>query len=159
MHLKIVQKDFLNGLKDPVGIVVAPTNGIIGKSGLVMGAGAAKALASSVQEIQQAFAKEIERQGKKQNNCWIYGFVIAYDLNFRIYGAFQTKTHFKDLSNLNLISLSSQKLAIWLEKNPGWRIHMAFPGIGLGGLSPDSVLEVLEKELYRYSDRVVLYKK
>lgn len=34
--------DFLRALAMPKAIVVAPTNGVVGKTGLVMGAGAAK---------------------------------------------------------------------------------------------------------------------
>lgn len=37
--------------------------------------------------------------------------------------------------------------------------HLAFPGIGLGGLAPEAVLEVLEKGLGPLRERVRLYRK
>jgi hypothetical protein len=35
-------------------------------------------------------------------------------------------------------------VAEWLRNNPGQEAHLAFPGVGLGGLEEGEVLEVLE---------------
>ena len=64
MH--VIKGDFLRGRSDPVGVVVAPTNGVIAPAGLVMGAGAALALARHQPQLRQALARRIERDGVRE---------------------------------------------------------------------------------------------
>ena len=71
-------------------------------------------------------------------------------------GVFQSKGDWKAPANLSLIAHSAKKLAEWARKNPGWEVHMAFPGVGLGGLKEGEVLEVLEEHLRDLP--VVLYR-
>ena len=130
MH--IIKGDFLKGRSDPVGVVVAPTNGVITHAGLVMGAGAALALARHQPQLRQALARRIERDGVREGRFWRYGFV-AVRLGNRLYGAFQTKLDFRQGGDLELISYSAERLAAWLIEQPRAVVHMAFPGIGLGG--------------------------
>ncbi|RTH06047.1 hypothetical protein CSW47_04095 [Thermus scotoductus] len=74
------------------------------------------------------------------------------------YGAFQTKGHFRDRADLGLVRLGASRLRRFLEARPGLEVHMAFPGIGLGGLDPREVLEALEEALAGVGNRVVLYR-
>jgi hypothetical protein len=153
MH--VIKGDFLKGLSDPVGVTVAPTNGVITSAGLVMGAGAALALARHQPQLRQALARRIEREGVREGRFWRYGFV-AVRLGNRLYGAFQSKLDFRQGGDLELISYSAERLAAWLIEQPRAVVHMAFPGIGLGGLAVDAVQEALTP-LEGLGERVRLY--
>lgn len=156
--MNIVRGNFLRGLSDPAGVVVAPTNGVITPVGLVMGAGAALALAQHQPRIRQALARRIEREGVRVGRFWRCGFV-AVRLEDRLYGAFQSKLDFRRGSDLELVRFSAERLRLWLVEHPGVVVHLAFPGIGLGGLSPEAVWGVLEATLAEVSGAVRLYRK
>ena len=155
--MRIVKGDFLVALGDPQAVVAAPTNGVVGARGLVMGAGAAKALAEAEPRLPRLFAEAVQREGILRNGVYLYGFV-AVEAGGRSYGAFQTKGHFRDRADLGLVRLGASRLRRFLEARPGLEVHMAFPGIGLGGLDPREVLEALEETLGRVGNRVVLYR-
>jgi len=57
------------------------------------------------------------------------------------------------------LSFSAERLRLWLVEHPGVVVHLAFPGIGLGGLSPEAVWGVLEATLAEVSGAVRLYRK
>lgn len=156
--MNIVRGNFLRGLSDPAGVVVAPTNGVITPVGLVMGAGAALALAEEYPRLRQALARRIEREGVRAGRYWRYGFV-AVRLEDRLYGAFQTKLDFRQGADFELIGYSARRLAAWLAEHPTLSVHLAFPGIGLGGLEPEAVLGALEEGLGPLLSRVRLYRK
>ncbi|GIW28919.1 MAG: hypothetical protein KatS3mg070_2282 [Meiothermus sp.] len=156
--MDIVRGDFLKGLGDEGGLVAAPTNGVIAPAGLVMGAGAALALARHRPALRQALARRIEREGVRVGRFWRYGFV-AVRLEDRLYGAFQSKLDFRRGSDLELVRFSAERLRLWLVEHPGVVVHLAFPGIGLGGLSPEAVWGVLEATLAEVSGAVRLYRK
>lgn len=149
--------NFLAGLQAPGTLVAAPTNGVLTSRGLVMGAGAAKALAEAEPRLPRLFAEAVRREGTLRGGVYLYGFV-AVEVDGRSYGAFQTKGHFRDRADLGLVRLGASRLQRFLEERPGLEVHMAFPGIGLGGLSPRAVLEVLERGLGDQAGRVVLYR-
>lgn len=149
--------NFLAGLQAPGTLVAAPTNGVLTSRGLVMGAGAAKALAEAEPRLPHLFAEAVQREGILRNGVYLYGFV-AVEAGGRSYGAFQTKGHFRDRADLGLVRLGTSRLRRFLEARPGLEVHMAFPGIGLGGLDPREVLEALEETLGRVGNRVVLYR-
>lgn len=156
--MNIVRGNFLRGLSDPAGVVVAPTNGVITPVGLVMGAGAALALAEEYPRLRQALARRIEREGVRTGRYWRYGFV-AVKLEGQLFGAFQSKLDFRQGADLGLIRYSAERLRAWLEAHPTRTVHLAFPGIGLGGLKPEAVLGVLEEALGPVRERVRLYRK
>lgn len=156
--MNIVRGNFLRGLSDPAGVVVAPANGVITPVGLVMGAGAALALAEEYPCLRQALARRIEREGVRVGRFWRYGFV-AVRLEGQLYGAFQSKLDFRRGSDLELVRFSAERLRAWLEAHPTRTVHLAFPGIGLGGLKPEAVLGVLEATLAEVSGAVRLYRK
>lgn len=155
--MRIVKGDFLVALGDPQAVVAAPTNGVVGARGLVMGAGAAKALAEAEPRLPRLFAEAARREGTFRGGVYLYGFV-AVEVDGNSYGAFQTKAHFRDRADLGLVHLGASRLRRFLEERPGLEVHMAFPGIGLGGLSPRAVLEALERGLGDQAGRVVLYR-
>jgi hypothetical protein len=92
--MNIVTGNFLQGLQDPNGIVVAPTNGVLTAKGLVMGAGAAKALADQCPSLPTLFLREIHARTTRKSTYWQYGFVPVTTPQYR-YGAFQTKLDFR----------------------------------------------------------------
>jgi len=155
--MRIFKQDFLTGLLVPHALVAAPTNGVLTSRGLVMGAGAAKALAEVEPRLPRLFAEAIRREGTYQNGVYLYGLVVV-EVGGRLYGAFQTKDHFRDRADLGLVRLGASRLRRVLEERPSLEVHMAFPGIGLGGLKPGEVLEALEEALGGVGDRVVLYR-
>jgi hypothetical protein len=153
----IIKGDFLEGLKDPTGLVAAPTNGVLITAGLVMGAGAALALAKRVPGLREALAQQIIQKGMRKDRFWQYGFVAVHH-NARFWGAFQTKLDFREASSLELIRFSAQQLRMWMLEHPRQTVHLAFPGIGLGGLEPEQVLEILREELKPMLKRLWLYR-
>ncbi|GBD40745.1 hypothetical protein HRbin39_00114 [bacterium HR39] len=155
--MRVLRGNFLGGLKAPQALVAAPTNGVLTPWGLVMGAGAAKALAEVEPRLPRLFAEAIRREGTYQNGVYLYGLVVV-EVGGRLYGAFQTKGHFRDRADLGLVRLGTSRLRRFLEAHPGVEAHLAFPGIGLGGLEPGRVLEVMEKALGQVGDRVILYR-
>jgi len=74
----------------------------------------------------------------------LYGLLVTQVAPGLHAGVFQTKGDWRSPADLSLIAYSARKLAEWARKNPGLEIHLAFPGIGLGGLEEGEVLEVLE---------------
>lgn len=158
LEMMVVRGNFLRGLTYTGSLVAAPTNGVITPAGLVMGAGAALALARHAPALRQALARRIEWEGAREGRLWRYGFV-AVRLEDRLYGAFQSKLDFRRGSDLELIRFSAGRLRDWLLQHPGITVHLAYPGIGLGGLSPEAVWGVLEATLAEVSGAVRLYRK
>jgi hypothetical protein len=73
----------------------------------------------------------------------------------------QTKNHYAAKSELQLVKRSLQEFAI-IEKEwdgfwQNWIISMAYPGIGLGGLTKAEVQPLLEKHLGFLGDRLRVY--
>ncbi|MDW8358931.1 MAG: hypothetical protein RMK63_13615 [Thermus sp.] len=147
----VVKGNFLAGLKDPGGLVLATTNGVVKQDGsLVIGAGAAKALAERFPELPRIL-------GKRVNPGKPYGLIVVELRGSRV-GAFQTKYHWQDPANLALIAYSTRMLRAYLMAHPDLRAHLPFPGVGLGGLREDQVLPILERELRSVGERVFLYR-
>jgi len=155
--VRVIHGDFLEGLRDPDGIVLASTCGVITRGGrLVMGAGAARALAHRFSGLADEFGRLVRLSGVFRGDHWVYGLVVTTYRGYLV-GAFQTKGHWRDPSSLDLVRFSASKLGRYLEANPDIRVHMAYPGIGLGGLGQEDVSRVLEEELGPVLTRVSLY--
>ncbi len=161
--MRVKRGNFLTALGDRRAVVVAPTNGVLTPRGLVMGAGAAKALAEAEPRLPALFAEAVRREGTFRNGVYLYGFV-AVEVGGRLYGAFQTKGHWRNPADLGLVRQAASRLRQFLEEHPGLKVaslteaHLAFPGIGLGGLRPEEVLEAMEEALGQVGARVVLYR-
>lgn len=77
-------------------------------------------------------------------------------LEGQFYGAFQSKLDFRQGSDLEIIAYSAERLRAWLEAHPTRTVHLAFPGIGLGGLEPKA-LQGRKRTLEGLGERVRLY--
>lgn len=71
-----------------------------------------------------------------------YG-VILQPHNIMPVGLFQTKFHYRDISDIDLIMASTGILSVYATSTRAREFHVNFPGIGYGGLSRDKVLPIL----------------
>jgi hypothetical protein len=151
--MQVVKGNFLSASK---GLLLAPGNGVVRRDGaLVMGAGAAKALAQAYPYLPRVFGRMA--RGMPNMGGWhLYGLLIVQVAPGLHTGLFQSKEDWKDRADLSVIAYSARKLAEQLKSNPGLEAHLAFPGVGLGGLEEEEVLEVLEPLLGGF--QVYLYK-
>jgi len=154
----IAKGNFLNPQGRAPWLLLATGNGVLrGDGTLVMGAGAAKALAQAYPWAPKVFGAMARRATRPNGQHWYLYGLITFKVNPELaVGVFQSKGDWKAPANLSLIAHSAKKLAEWLRNNPGWEVHMAFPGVGLGGLEEGEVLEVLEE--YLRDLPVVLYR-
>lgn len=58
--------------------------------------------------------------------------------------AFQTKAHWRNKAEFDLIHLSTRMLDGEARRNPMMAIHLPFPGIGYGGLNPFVVKPLID---------------
>jgi hypothetical protein len=158
--MEVVKGDFLSaiGLEGVPRLLLAAGNGALrGDGALVMGAGSAKALAKAYPQAPKLFGEMLRKEGHPGGKGWyLYGLLavrVGPDLSI---GLFQTKGDWREPASLALVAHSARKLAEWLKENPGWEAHMAFPGVGLGGLEEREVLEALRERLLGLP--VVLYR-
>lgn len=103
-----------------------------------MGAGIAKAARDRFPGLDKALGKEVISRGTR------YGLLISSDWPRAKLSAFQTKLHWKDPSQLSLISEAVGRLMLWCKAHPTARVHLNFPGIGYGTLPQANVLKLLE---------------
>lgn len=113
---------------------------------LVMGGGSAKELLEYCTNIDFDFAKII---GKRYSYYFIpHNYLVQtyFDEYSSIYvGLFQTKTHWKDPSDTNLINVSTNYLYRYATVyRPDLTYRLPFPGIGLGQLKREDVLPLIE---------------
>jgi hypothetical protein len=154
----IAKGNFLNPQGGAPRLLLATGNGVVRADGhLVMGAGAAKALAQAYPWAPKVFGAMARQATRPNGHHWYLYGLITFKVNPELaVGVFQSKGDWKAPANLSLIAHSAKKLAEWLRNNPGWEVHMAFPGVGLGGLEEGEVLGVLEEHLRDLP--VVLYR-
>jgi len=152
MGIQVVKGNFLSASR---GLLLATGNGMVrGDGTLVMGAGSAKALAQSYPHLPRVFGR-MARSKPRIGGWHLYGLLTLDVVPGLSVGLFQTKGDWRDPANIALIKFSAAGLAAELEKNPQ-EVHMAFPGVGLGGLEEEEVLEALE--LFLKDFQVFLYK-
>lgn len=157
MTLKLVHGNFLQGLNDPSGLVLAPSCGVLARDGsLVMGAGAARDLATRLPGIARDLGCAIRASSTRRLDHWVYGLAVTRS-GPHLAGAFQSKGHWAHPSSLELIALAASRLRNYLEQHPDLLAHLAFPGVGLGGLPVQQVSRILDQELQPVIHRVVLY--
>ena len=122
-------------------IILATACSVINKQGrLVMGKGAAKSLLTLVPDCNKLFARWIKADDYPHQI--IYGLLIAYSLH---YGLFQTKMHWKNPSELELIQYSTKMLKTEAINNSHITYNLNYPGIGLGGLTEAEVLPIIQE--------------
>lgn len=116
-----------------VDVKFCTTNGVIKNTGeLVMGAGTAKIIKDLYPNSPQYFGNQITKTYTKRNGVYKYGILVDSQNNI---GILQTKYHFKDSSDIELIEYSLNKLTLLANKNLRILFGIPFPGIGLGNLS------------------------
>jgi len=139
--IRVVKGNFLSAGR---GLLLAPGNGVVRADGLLtMGAGAAKALARAYPHLPRVFGR-MARSEPRMGNWHLYGLLVIQVAPGLSAGLFQTKGDWRNQADLSLIAYSARRLAEWLRNNPGQEAHLAFPGVGLGGLEEEEVLGVLE---------------
>lgn len=115
------------------------TNATITVEGkLVMGAGIAKQARDRFPGLDAALGKAVIARGTR------YGLLVSPDWPKAKLGAFQTKLHWKDPSQLSLIREAVARLTLWCKAHPTATVHLNFPGIGYGNLPRTHVLKLLE---------------
>jgi hypothetical protein len=119
------------------------TNSIIKKNGaLVMGAGIARQARDRFPGIDLALGGHIHL--KRGGSGSLYGLIVSPKWPHAKLGAFQVKYHWKDRADTEIIQFSVECLLEWLEHFPDAKVHLNFPGIGNGKLSPEEVMPLIE---------------
>lgn len=123
-------------------VICVPTNAIVKRPDyrLVMSAGFAKQVLEKYPGVDYYLGSKIYRLRRK-----VYGLVITDSFFPSTICAFQTKINWENDSRLDVIGYSVIELLRFINKKPKpKRVDMAFPGIGLGNLDPDVVIEVIK---------------
>jgi hypothetical protein len=141
--VKLIKDNLWNSKSD---IILVTANSYIKTNGeLAMGRGAALELKNKYPHIAYSFGKMIQYYSKHlgEYNVLIRG---EEEVVSQLYGIFQTKYHFKDNSDLGLVSRSVNKLHKLITTFPYLDkiFSMNFPGIGFGGLSFEEVYPLVE---------------
>ena len=140
----IVVKADLFSLVDSVDAIGFTSNGVVNKSGLVMGAGVAKQFKDRYPSAPRIFGQKVKDGGN---------FVYFANINGQEIFSFPTKQNFKDPSDLSLIVKSAMQLMRLVERKKYQLVAVAFPGIGKGALDPTVVWDSIKPFL---DERVIL---
>lgn len=135
-HFKLLYKGDI--YKDDLNYdyVCFTANSVIKEDGkLVMGAGNAKVIRDKYKDIDAFFGKQIYH---------LSNFGICVNKKERVI-AVQSKMHFKDKSQLDVIENSLNMLSAFAKANPSDTIALPYPGIGLGGLSMVELQPLIRK--------------
>jgi hypothetical protein len=152
--MKLVE-GMLDYTKTEAGHIYAFTaNSMVYKDQLCMGGGAALAAREAYPNVDLMLGKLIIKHSLDE----VYGSVVVpYDDFFVC--AFQTKTHVALPSTLELVKAACYSLNEYMEhKYPDGNyptVHLNYPAIGLGGLTPEEVGPIIESLL---GDHIIVYK-
>lgn len=128
--VKYIKGNILDSKADYLCFTV---NSVIKNNGsLVMGAGVANAFRDKFKDIDKIFGREILHLSE---------FNL---LQIRSVIALQTKVHFKDKSDINLVSRTIDKLGEFALMNKDKTIAITYVGTGCGGLDKDLVKSRLD---------------
>lgn len=138
---------------EPGHIYAFTANSMIYANKLVMGGGAALAAKEAFPGVEKLLGDEVANWKFDE----VYGAVVVPWKDFEVC-AFQTKTTPSLPSTLQLIEEACHVLNRYLQNKYGDNqptVHLNYPGIGLGGLSPDDVGPIIESLL---GDNIIVYK-
>lgn len=142
--MKIVRED----LWKEADVHCVTTNAVFHNGGLVMGAGAARQAVDRYPNIKEEAGDTVVKALKALGTTDLYGFLIVKYPNSVLQqaglGIFQTKKHWREPSDVNVIYLSACMLAYQALYFPSWKFRLNYPGIGLGGLSIDQVRPIIK---------------
>lgn len=128
---------------DNSDLFLVTTNSFIKKNKeLTMGRGIAKEMAEFDDQTPIYFGREILDYG---HHMRVYGLFVPSLWPIRKEGAFQTKIHWHDRAEAEIISVSTKMLNQWAFTHPDKRIDLNFPGIGYGGLDRFEVLPIIQQ--------------
>jgi hypothetical protein len=116
---------------------------------LTMGAGAAKQLAERYPQLPEALGTKLFSKHMLAYHLCMLPLQKEY---YSLVGLFQTKYHWRDRSNLELIAESTQQLAYFADMFYG-NIALNYPGIGLGGRTKQEVqpiIDILPRNVWVY---------
>ncbi len=117
------------------GMIVVTTNSMANSKGeLVMGRGSAGEAAKRIPGIQRECADAIRSVGVPLDGTADYGFlVIRHPTDKKVgFGILQAKRDWRNVSDIETISLSIIMLNTYLKNNPSVQVRTVFPGIGCG---------------------------
>lgn len=118
------------------------SNGVVkGNGELVMGAGTAKQVKILHPNLPLLFGTMLKTSFRKVNGTYRYGYLYDEDTSII---AVQTKYHYKDASDVELIEYSLELLNKFAQLHSNKLIGIPFPGIGEGKLNKNDVLFLLE---------------
>ena len=132
------------------------TNAVVKNERLIMGAGSAGQAKGQFAGIAKSLGTAVMAGGvrKEKGNgevvCNPYYLIVSPRWPEAKLGLFQTKDHYKDDSDMFLISTGIQHLLEWLPRGRDKLgreplVVMPMPGTGHGGLHPDQVMSYVEK--------------
>lgn len=125
-----------------VNVMCATTCAVRDKDGhLVMGKGNAGRFKLYWSYLPRVFG---EMMPSTAYGLMIYHPQRSYSPNVMSMGAFQTKYHWRDKSDLDLIRLSTQYLFQWLLQHPDATVALPYPGINNGKLTRAEVYPVIK---------------
>lgn len=121
-----------------------------------MGAGAAKQAKERFPTLPKRLGERILQSSLAGKD---YGITLTSALgnqenDFLVLGAFQTKIHWREPSDLGLIRFSCKELCRYATQYR--RIAMNYPGVGLGGRTQEQVGPILQQEL-GHLDHLFIY--
>jgi uncharacterized protein YjiS (DUF1127 family) len=129
-------------------------NSIIKNNGaIVMGRGAAKQVRDSYPGVDKAFGLVIEAQPYKLIQ-WVRLVGHPDDTDEQHIGWFKVKNHWRENAKVELIQMSSERLADIARKRSEITFHMNYPGIGNGKLN----IEAVRRHIEKMPDNVWVYK-
>lgn len=124
-------------------VAVVTTNGVVRRNGDgVMGAGQALEAKKLFAGIEQKLGQYIRAYGNRVFNMGYY----SNEYNGMTVVTFPTKTHFKDNSDLNLITQSARQLKEMADKFGFTKVYLPAVGCGLGKLSYEHQVRPILKE-------------
>lgn len=163
--MKIIEKDIWDDFNELDYLLFTANSFIKNDKSLAMGRGIAKEVKDRFPDIDKKFGKlilenihlhEVKKVHRseydvKKKDFAKFGLILLDKI-----GAFQTKYHFRDRSDLDLISFSTSLLESFANENPDKVIGLTFPGINFGRLSEESVLPIIESlpqnvRVYKYA--------
>ncbi len=144
--MKLAQGDMWS-VYDQADLFLVTTNSVLNRHGaLVMGAGIARQTKERFPGLDAALGNAVVQAGDTYGLLVSPRWFIPPDGSGPTakLGAFQTKIHWHDPSSPELINFSTSKLLTWCKAHSTARVHLNMPGVGLGGLSREQVLPMLE---------------
>lgn len=138
---------------DSADLFLICTCGVVTRDNrLVMGAGIALEARDRFPGLDKALGLAVQAgDWKASKNAFHYGLLTSG----KKLGCFQTKYQWRDPAEMDLIALGMAELVLWCSYHPNDSVHLAYPGIGLGGLS----IEQVEPYIKQLPDNVSIWRK